>query len=51
MRRRRACRLYGAALAALLAAASLAACGTHGSVQGGGGDNGGRARVRIGIPF
>jgi hypothetical protein len=51
MRGRRAPRLGRAMLAALLIAASLAACGTHGSVQGGGGDNGGRARVRIGIPF
>ena len=35
----------------MLALASLAACGTRDSVQGAGGDNGGHARVKIGVPF
>lgn len=30
---------------------SLAACETHGSVSGGGSDNGGGGRVKIGLPF
>lgn len=30
---------------------TLAACETHGSVSGGGSDNGGAGRVRIGWPF
>ena len=35
----------------LLVLASLAACGTRDSMQGAGGDNGGHARVKIGVPF
>jgi hypothetical protein len=30
---------------------SLAACEAHGSVAGGGTDNGGGGRVKIGLPF
>jgi hypothetical protein len=38
-------------IVALILAFVLAGCGTRDSVQGGGDDYGGHARVKIGIPF
>ncbi len=38
-------------LAALLVIATLNGCGTRETVQGGAGENGGHARVKIGVPF
>jgi hypothetical protein len=38
-------------LAALLAIATLAACGASETVQGGARENGAHARVKIGVPF
>ena len=44
-------RYFGRLLTALALVLSLAACESHGSVAGGGTDNGGGGRVKLDLPF